>query len=103
MMISCNHSYMIVGYDMARTKKPDDLQSIFTPPATTPDTASTTVTQSTNRVPSRAGKRGKLVYLNEAAEKRLTNIGTDYDKTQQALMIEAVNLLFEHYGKAPIA
>lgn len=88
---------------MARTKKPDDLQSIFTPPANTPDTASTTVRQSTNCVPSRAGKRGKLVYLNEAAEKQLTNIGTDYDKTQQALMIEAVNLLFEHYGKAPIA
>lgn len=95
---------------MPRNKKPNDLESIFNSPSanvSTPDTASNDETQPTNpsqnSVPSRAGKRGKLVYLNAAAEKQLTNIGTDHDKTQQALMIEAVNLLFEHYGKPPIA
>jgi hypothetical protein len=55
------------------------------------------------REASREGKRGKLVYLTEAAEKRLTFIGAEHDKTQQALMVEAVNLLFERYGRDQIA
>ena len=94
---------------MARTKKADDLQSIFAPPAATsaaPETsaAATSQTRKTSTRPTtREGKRGKLVYLTEAAEKQLTHIGTEHDKTQQALMVEAVNLLFEHYGRDQIA
>jgi len=30
-------------------------------------------------------------------------MGLEQDKTQQALMIEAVNLLFAHYGRDQIA
>jgi hypothetical protein len=41
--------------------------------------------------------------LTEAAEKQLTFIGAEHDKTQQALMVEAVNLLFERYGRDQIA
>ncbi|MEI7997342.1 MAG: ribbon-helix-helix domain-containing protein [Methylococcaceae bacterium] len=91
---------------MAKTQKPADLQGIFSPPIAAPKAALTntaTEAQTTNRVASRIGKRGKLVYLTEAAEKQLTHIGTEQDKTQQALMVEAVNLLFEHYGRDQIA
>ena len=91
---------------MAKTQKTADLQGIFAPPVATPKVTLTntpTVAQTTSRVASRIGKRGKLVYLTEAAEKQLTNIGTEQDKTQQALMVEAVNLLFEHYERDQIA
>jgi antitoxin-like ribbon-helix-helix protein len=94
---------------MAKTKKADDLQAIFAPPAHAPAAPATSAAappqtpKASTRPTTREGKRGKLVYLTEAAEKQLTHIGTEYDKTQQALMVEAVNLLFEHYGRDRIA
>jgi hypothetical protein len=93
---------------MAKTHKSADLQGIFAPPVAVPKAAlaiteTTTAAQTASRVSSRVGKRGKLVYLTEAAEKQLTHIGTEQDKTQQALMVEAVNLLFERYGRDQIA
>lgn len=93
----------------ARVSK-SDLNSIFAKPApaaaarSTPPSSSTELSARPARIAaSREGKRGKLVYLTEAAEKQLTFIGAEYDKTQQALMIEAVNLLFERYGRDQIA
>lgn len=93
----------------ARVSK-DDLNSIFAKPASAAAARSTAQSSSvelsarpTRIAASREGKRGKLVYLTEAAEKQLTFIGTEHDKTQQALMIEAVNLLFERYGRDQIA
>ncbi|MBL8237254.1 MAG: hypothetical protein JNM66_07540 [Bryobacterales bacterium] len=94
----------------ARVSK-SDLNSIFAKPApaaaarsTPPSSSSTELSARPARIAaSREGKRGKLVYLTEAAEKQLTFIGAEYDKTQQALMIEAVNLLFERYGRDQIA
>ena len=92
----------------ARTSS-NDLNAIFAKPATRTLAAVPTTTpvsaptQPRRREASREGKRGKLVYLTEAAEKQLTFIGAEHDKTQQALMIEAVNLLFERYGRDQIA
>ncbi len=93
----------------ARTSS-NDLNAIFAKPATRTLAAvqaatpvSAPPTQPRRREASREGKRGKLVYLTEAAEKQLTFIGAEHDKTQQALMIEAVNLLFERYGRDQIA
>ena len=92
-------------------KKTNDLGAIFSkpsPPAAAPviqpiQPPPTSQAQPRRREASREGKRGKLVYLTEAAEKQLTFIGAEHDKTQQALMIEAVNLLFERYGRDQIA
>ena len=89
-------------------KKSNDLTAIFAKPTTqaapaTPPSATLSEVQPRRREASREGKRGKLVYLTEAAEKQLTFIGAEHDKTQQALMIEAVNLLFERYGRDQIA
>lgn len=96
---------------MAKTRtSKNDLNSIFAKPASaaaaiqTAVLASTDLPAKTTRIAaSREGKRGKLVYLTEAAEKQLTFIGAEHDKTQQALMVEAVNLLFERYGRDQIA
>jgi hypothetical protein len=92
-------------------KKTNDLGAIFAKPS--PPAATATQSQQPpptsqaqpprRREASREGKRGKLVYLTEAAEKQLTFIGAEHDKTQQALMVEAVNLLFERYGRDQIA
>jgi hypothetical protein len=91
-------------------KKTNDLTAIFAKPAPQaapapqqPTPAIVSEAQPRRREASREGKRGKLVYLTEAAEKQLTFIGAEHDKTQQALMIEAVNLLFERYGRDQIA
>lgn len=93
---------------MARAKIANDLASIFSPPAPLPaggaePTATAGQPQPRVRTASREGKRGKLVYLTEAAEKQLSYMGLEQDKTQQALMIEAVNLLFAHYRRDQIA
>ena len=91
-------------------KKTNDLGAIFSKPSPPAAPAIqpippplTSQPQPRRREASREGKRGKLVYLTEAAEKQLTFIGAEHDKTQQALMVEAVNLLFERYGRDQIA
>lgn len=94
----------------ARTSK-NDLNSIFAKPTSAAPAAVQTAAMSAQSdlaakpriAASREGKRGKLVYLTAAAEKQLTFIGAEHDKTQQALMVEAVNLLFERYGRDQIA
>jgi hypothetical protein len=53
--------------------------------------------------PDRVGKRGKIFYMNEAAEKQLSILAIERDTTQQDLLISAVNALFIQYGKKPIA
>lgn len=91
---------------MARAKPANDLASIFSAPSPTPagvEESTAPANQSRVRATSREGKRGKLVYLTEAAEKQLSYMGLEQDKTQQALMVEAVNLLFAHYGRDQIA
>ncbi|HAN48570.1 MAG TPA: hypothetical protein DCQ20_06790 [Nitrospira sp.] len=94
----------------ARTSS-NDLNAIFAKPVTRIPAAAPTSAPAPEppqvparrREASREGKRGKLVYLTEAAEKQLSFIGVEHDKTQQALMVEAVNLLFERYGRDQIA
>jgi hypothetical protein len=53
--------------------------------------------------PSREGK----IIINFAAppaiRKQIKDIANDQEKSAQALLLEAVNMLFEKYGKKPIA
>lgn len=51
----------------------------------------------------RIGKRGKVFFMNEAAEKQLSILAIEQDATQQDLLNSAVNALFIKYGKKPIA
>jgi len=55
------------------------------------------------RAPSRVGKKGVTFYLEPDAVKQLRSVGLEEDHTLQALMIEAVNMLFKSRGKAEIA
>lgn len=53
--------------------------------------------------PSRQGKKAITGFFDPAVSKQLKQIGLEEDKTLQALMAEALNDLFEKYGKSPIA
>jgi len=53
--------------------------------------------------PSRRGKRAIVGHFDPAVCKQLKQIALDQDKSSQALLAEALNLLFQSYGKKPIA
>ncbi|SMF97914.1 hypothetical protein SAMN02949497_4770 [Methylomagnum ishizawai] len=55
------------------------------------------------RRPDRIGKRAALFQIPEAAKKQLAFLAIEQDTTQQALLTEALNMLFSKYEKPPIA
>jgi hypothetical protein len=52
---------------------------------------------------SRVGKVSIGVWVDPAVRKQLAQIALDTDKDQGDLIAEGLNLLFERYGKPPIA
>ena len=52
---------------------------------------------------SRIGKVSIGVWVDPAVRKQLAQLALDTDKDQSELMAEALNLLFERYGKPTIA
>jgi len=53
--------------------------------------------------PDRVGKRATLFQLPAAAKKQLAILAIEQETTQQALLVEALNILFAKHGKPPIA
>ncbi len=53
--------------------------------------------------PGREGKKQVLGYFSNECKKQLKQLGVDFDKTEQALLTEALNDLFKKYGKPTIA
>jgi hypothetical protein len=53
--------------------------------------------------PDRAGRAPLPFWATAAAKKQLRMLAAEYDTTQQDLMTEALNMLFEKSGKPPIA
>jgi hypothetical protein len=62
-----------------------------------------TVISQVEKRPDRIGKRATIVQMPEAAKKQLAFLAIEKDTTQQALLTEALNMLFNKYGKPPIA
>lgn len=52
---------------------------------------------------SRVGKVSIGVWVDPAVRKQLAQIALDTDKDQADLIVEALNLVFERYGKSAIA
>ena len=52
---------------------------------------------------SRIGKVSIGVWVDPAVRKQLAQLALDTDKDQGDLIAESLNLLFERYGKPPIA
>ena len=53
--------------------------------------------------PDRDGKSNVTGYYSNAVKKQLRQLCVDHDTTIQGLLAEAINLLFEKYGKPAIA
>ncbi|MBV8772087.1 MAG: hypothetical protein JO166_07140 [Deltaproteobacteria bacterium] len=53
--------------------------------------------------PDRAGRAPLPFWATVAAKKQLRILAAEIDKTQQDLMTEALNMLFQKYSKPPIA
>lgn len=53
--------------------------------------------------PSRQGKVAISAYFDKAVRQQLAILATREEKSQAALMAEALNLLFEKYGEPTIA
>src|ERR1700730_13881953 len=52
---------------------------------------------------SRRGKVAITHWVDPAVRKQVAQLALDHDKSQAELVSEALNLLFEKYGKSPIA
>ena len=53
--------------------------------------------------PRRNGKVNIAGYFDPAVRKQLAMLAVEHDTDQVKLMAEALNLLFEKYGRSPIA
>ena len=53
--------------------------------------------------PDRAGRAPLPFWTTSAAKKQLRLLAAEHDTTQQDLMTEALNLLFQKCGRPPIA
>lgn len=53
--------------------------------------------------PSRKGKVAISAYFDPAVRQQLAILAVKENKSQAALMAEALNLMFERYGEPPIA
>ncbi|RMF07764.1 MAG: hypothetical protein D6773_03195 [Alphaproteobacteria bacterium] len=53
--------------------------------------------------PSRQGKKTIAGHFDPAVSRQLRALGLEHDRTVQDLLSEALNGLFEKYGKPPIA
>jgi len=53
--------------------------------------------------PDREGRKPMPFWTTEAAKKQLRMMAAEMDTSQQDLMTEALNLLFQKHGKPPIA
>lgn len=53
--------------------------------------------------PSRRGKVTVAAYFDPAVRKQLAILAVKEDRSQAALLAEALNLLFERYNEPPIA
>ncbi|MGK7912872.1 MAG: ribbon-helix-helix domain-containing protein [Synechococcus sp.] len=53
--------------------------------------------------PSRQGKKAVTGHFDPAVSRQLKQLALDRDTTVQSLLTEALNILFEKYGRNPIA
>jgi hypothetical protein len=58
---------------------------------------------SDDRPPSRQGKRAITIWVDPVVAEQLKEIAFTHKKTQAALYLEALNVLFSKYGRHEIA
>jgi hypothetical protein len=68
-----------------------------------PDDEEVTASTMSSVAPSRRGKVTVAAYFDPAVRKQLAILAVKEDRSQAALLAEALNLLFERYNEPPIA
>jgi hypothetical protein len=71
-------------------------------PASQEEPASS-ISRGSEPAPSRKGKVAISAYFDPVVRQQLAILAVKQNKSQAALMAEALNLMFERYGEAPIA
>ena len=72
-------------------------------PATTPAERISAPAEAAAQPPSRQGKVAISAYFDPAVRKQLAILSVKEDRSQAALLADALNLLFAQYGEPPIA
>ena len=72
-------------------------------PASTPSKHATPKAAAMPRPPSREGKRAIAGHFDPAVSRQLRYLALENDTSIQSLLREALNDLFQKYGKSPIA
>ena len=73
------------------------------PPEEEPPSVAPTANPPPKRVPNRAGKVAVTQWVDPLVRKQISLIALDTDRYDYEVVNEALNLLFEKYGKPPIA
>ena len=84
----------------------EDREGIRRRPAPVPASGGGPTVNTARAQPVQASRVGKVsigVWVDPAVRKQLAQIGLDHDKEHAELMVEALNLMFERYGRPPIA
>ena len=87
---------------MTRRSLAEALRPAPQPPAAGPE-ATEANEPSRSRPPSRRGRRAITIYTSAEAHRQLRLLAVEEDMPIQQLAIEALNDLFERYGKPRIA
>ena len=72
-------------------------------PAPQQEEPASAISRASDPAPSRIGKVAISAYFDPAVRQQLAILAVKQNKSQAALMAEALNLMFERYGEAPIA
>ena len=89
--------------DLGSIIQPDNANVAFRHRSLTPETAPETPEPKTRSYPSREGKIPVQFFLNKDAHRQLKITCAETDKTNQDIMIEALNAWFQMNDKPPIA
>jgi hypothetical protein len=85
-----------------------DEHAVMRPTDVVPSRSSTMTSEEPRRTgaPRQKGREGKVSitqWVDPVVRKQIAQIALDEDKDQYELVNEALNLLFEKYGRSPIA
>ena len=83
---------------MPRSSLADALKARQAPSAPAPEPE-----HHAHRAPSRRGRKAVTIYLDTVAHRQLRMLALEHDRSVQAIAVEALNDVFQKYGKARIA
>ena len=88
---------------MARPSLSEAFAPVAAEPTSEPTPTTAPETMVAARPPSRLGLKAVTVYVDPAAHRQLRILAIESDTSAQALLVDAVNDLFQKHGKPRIA